>query len=221
MTASVPASSLESLRIFPLPATVLFPGTTLPLHIFEERYRAMTRDALAGDGLIAIALLEPSAEVDFEGCPPVADVVGVGKIVGHRELPDGRYYLLLQGVARARIERELPLDEPYRRVQATLLDDERSERVAELTALHAQLGALFERLTRALGQQGEALDQLDLSSESPSRCADLVLSALVSEPAERQRLLATLDPADRLDAAVELVARIARQVAGDDTGMLH
>ena len=51
--------------VFPLPNAVLFPRTVLPLHIFEPRYRAMVSDADAGDGMIAIALLEPGFEKDY------------------------------------------------------------------------------------------------------------------------------------------------------------
>src|SRR3954466_8867822 len=92
--------------LFPLPNVVLFPRAVLPLHIFEERYLAMTADALRGDRLIAMALLKSGWERDYYSKPPIEPVVCVGQILTHEQLPDGKYNVLLQGVARARIIRE-------------------------------------------------------------------------------------------------------------------
>ena len=60
-----------TIPIFPLPNVVLFPNVFLPLHIFEPRYRAMVADALAGDRIIGMVLLQPGYEADYEGRPPV------------------------------------------------------------------------------------------------------------------------------------------------------
>ncbi|MBI5864986.1 MAG: LON peptidase substrate-binding domain-containing protein [Planctomycetes bacterium] len=93
--------------IFPLPEVVLFPQQLLPLHIFEPRYRAMTADALADHGCIAIALLRPGyEEAYFTPHAMIHPVVGVGRIVTAERLPDGRYNLLLRGEARARVSAE-------------------------------------------------------------------------------------------------------------------
>src|SRR6185436_7933579 len=89
-------------RLFPLPNLVLYPHVMQPLHIYEGRYREMLEDSLAGDRLIAMALLEPGWEPDYESRPPVAPFACLGKVVTHHRLPDGRYNLLLMGVARVR-----------------------------------------------------------------------------------------------------------------------
>src|SRR4029078_412459 len=98
-------------RLFPLPELVLYPHVMQPLHIFEERYREMLEDALADDRLIAMAMLEPRYEEDYDRRPPIAAHACPGKAVAHRRLSDGRYNLLLLGVGRVRIVREL---EPLR-----------------------------------------------------------------------------------------------------------
>src|SRR5262249_61215492 len=102
------AGSAGPARLFPLPTLVLFPHVLQPLHIFEPRYRQMTADALAGDRLIAMALLRPGWEKDYEGRPPIYSVICVGRIVAEKRLPDGRFNILLRGVSRARVRRELP-----------------------------------------------------------------------------------------------------------------
>src|SRR5579884_3720517 len=97
-------------RLFPLPNLVLFPYAVQPLHVFEPRYRQMTRDALAGDRLIAVVLLQPGWDVDYEGRPPVHPVACVGRVLAENKLEDGRYNLLLRGLRRVRILDELASD---------------------------------------------------------------------------------------------------------------
>src|SRR5215813_3498756 len=91
--------------IFPLPNVVLFPGTYLPLHIFEPRYRAMIDAALAGTPVIGMILLRPDADA-MAARAPIFDVGCAGRIVEHRRLPDGRFHLVLAGERRFRIARE-------------------------------------------------------------------------------------------------------------------
>src|SRR6266576_1072629 len=110
---SIPAGSLAAVPLFPLPNVVLFPRAVLPLHVFEERYKAMTADALRGDRQIAMALLRPGWERDYYHKPAIERVVCIGTILTHERLPDGKYNFLLQGHTRARLVRELG-DRSYR-----------------------------------------------------------------------------------------------------------
>jgi Lon protease-like protein len=110
-------------RLFPLPNLVLFPNVVQPLHIFEPRYRAMTADALAGDRLIAVVLLAPGWEEDYDGRPAIRPVACLGKVVADQRLADGRYNLLLRGLSRVRVRRELGAPTPYRVAEVELLAD--------------------------------------------------------------------------------------------------
>ena len=100
------------LRIFPLPGVVLLPGTLLPLHIFELRYRAMIADALEQDRMIGMSMLKPGWQKE-EPCPSIYPIGGAGEIVEAEELPDGRYNIVLEGRFRYRVLQEAPPD-PYR-----------------------------------------------------------------------------------------------------------
>src|SRR5882672_6917792 len=99
------APALEALPIFPLPQTVLFPAALLPLHVFEPRYRAMVKDCLLTHKAMAIALIRDGGErsVDLPAGaarrrhPIIEPVAGVGVIIDHVQLADGRYNILLQG----------------------------------------------------------------------------------------------------------------------------
>src|SRR5687767_5094597 len=104
---------LSAVPLFPLPNVVLFPRAVLPLHIFEERYKAMTADALRGDRQIAMALLRPGWERDYYHKPAIEPVVCIGTILTPEKLPDGKYNFLLQGHTRARVLGEVD-GKPYR-----------------------------------------------------------------------------------------------------------
>ncbi|HEY8944483.1 MAG TPA: LON peptidase substrate-binding domain-containing protein, partial [Polyangiaceae bacterium] len=84
-------SDLDRLAVFPLPNTVLLPGALLPLHIFEPRYREMTRDVLAARRRLAITRLRPGFEELYQGRPPLFETCGVGAIVEDSRHADGRY----------------------------------------------------------------------------------------------------------------------------------
>jgi Lon protease-like protein len=90
--------------LFPLPNVVLLPGATLPLQIFEPRYRAMVRDALESHALIAMALLRPGYEGHYyTNLAEIHPVVCLGRIREHIQIADGRYFINLQGACRARV----------------------------------------------------------------------------------------------------------------------
>lgn len=137
--------------VFPLPTTVFFPGVALPLHVFEPRYRALVKDAAAGEGLIAIATLLPGWEKDYEGAPAFHPLATIGRLGPVAELPDGRSNILLYGLERARLEEEYA-DRSYRlanaRVEPELPVDEADPEVAELKHRLLVSYAYFLQLVR-------------------------------------------------------------------------
>lgn len=125
--------------MFPL-GTVLFPGESIPLHIFEERYRQLTADCLAADGRFGIVLIERGSEVG--GGETRVDSGTLVEITGARETPDGRWALLVTGVQRIKVARWLA-DDPYPLAEIEPWDDgESAETWAE--AAGTPLGA-FDR----------------------------------------------------------------------------
>jgi Lon protease-like protein len=106
-------SGIIRVPIFPLAGALLFPRTHLPLHIFEPRYRAMVRDALAGEKLIGMVQPRDGSEP-----PPVFEIGCLGRIVESSELEDGRFNIVLEGLSRFRIALEADVTTPYRQVDA-------------------------------------------------------------------------------------------------------
>jgi Lon protease-like protein len=196
---------LREVPVFPLPHVVLLPGALLPLHVFEPRYRKMTRDALAGRRLLAIARLMPGFEQNYYGRPPIHAVCGVGEIVRHELRADGCYDVLVAGLVRAAICEELPETQDYRLVRVRALRDTTPKDPLTLTAWQRELVTLWEKLGPYLPSSVRDLCQRTNSSERVGAWADRIAAALVADPDARQALLEELDPAERLSS---LVARL-------------
>lgn len=211
-SAGLDPGALTSLPIFPLPNCVLLPGGLLPLHVFEPRYRDLTRDCLAGTQLMAVARLRPGYETSYYGRPPVYERCGVGRIICSEELPDGRYALLLRGIARVEIARELPAERPYRLVEARVLPDASCD-ATDAHAHHRRLIALCDRLAEVIDQGGPQLRDLVRSCDSPGACADAVAAALIMDADERQGLLEACDPMVRLQRTLGHVSHLLCELA--------
>lgn len=179
--------------LFPLPSCVILPHTTSPLHIFEKRYREMICDVLADRKLVAMTMFAGDAwEKDYEGTPPLRPVVCVGYIVKHEKTPDGRYYVLLHGVCRARIKDELPMRSLYR--EAILCSIESADTMnIDLEYSRDQLRRLLEdplvqQLTGVKGIRNWLNE--DVPTES---LVDLAAVTVCEDSEARYRLLAEPD----------------------------
>ena len=205
---------LERLPVFPLPKAVFFPNTALPLHVFEPRYRALTRYCLDNNWPMAIPMLTTDVTGDENNPPELVKVAGAGRISHHQEMPDGRYGIMLHGVARVRILEEHISDTPYRIVRAEALPNQISDDTALqsdiqtirdcLTLLRARIPNLVEALTSLTG---------DLA---PSALADRLGSVLFRETTQRQQLLEEQDVGRRIRIVRDRVAALAARTASSE-----
>ena len=193
----------STIPIFPLPNVVLFPNVFLPLHIFEPRYRQMVNDALAGERMIGMVLLQPGHEADYEGAPPVYEVGCAGLISHVERLSDGRFNIVLRGLERFRIvgEERPAANVLYRRALIAPLAEaaitDRAELLkSERQKLEAMLAPLF---TGTLAARG-------LPQQMPD---DELINALAQylelEPIEKQALLECDGALARCRSLVELL----------------
>jgi ATP-dependent Lon protease len=182
-------------RLFPLPDLVMFPHVMQPLHIFEPRYRDMLNDALDSDGLIAMSMLAPGWELDYEGRPPLMPHVCLGKVITHQRLADGRYNLILLGLRRAHILCESPPERSFRQAEVALLDDlYPSEGDAARAEVQALLTQQFQQaLPRPKGAAIDSVREL-LAEDIPlGVLTDVVSFALPLERRLKCKLLAECD----------------------------
>jgi Lon protease-like protein len=196
--------------VFPLAGALLFPGTQLPLHIFEPRYREMVRDALAGDRLIGMVQTRDSAE------PPALFEIGcLGRIEAAEEMEDGRFNLVLEGTSRFRILRELAVETPYRQVEADssgFLDGEEEDPLG--LAHRADLEQEARRYADALGYSvdWDAVARLD-----DEMLVNGIAQIAPLDVGSKQALLEAPDMAARCELLVQFM-QFQRMIPGGADG---
>ena len=210
MAMTVPQLALpEILPVFPLTGVMLLPGTVLPLHIFEPRYRAMVEDALEAGKVFG--MIQPfTPQNDNRGPQPGADdrapdlykVGCAGHIEQCEKLPDGRFFLQLKGVNRFRFSEELELQRGYRRVRASY--QEFSD-----ASLEQNWQCDRSRVLEALSNYGKA-QGMQVRPEQAEKFSDLELVNLLAvslpfHPAEKQALLEARDLKDRETMLINLL----------------
>ena len=215
--------ALLRLPIFPLPGAVLLPHALVPLHIFEPRYRKMTRDCLESGGVLALAQISPASLQLGEDPPRVEPVIGVGVLAQVEALPDGRFNLALKGVLRARIVEELHGPEPYRVVRAIALHDDRGEEQQSQEAAEQLQRLLLALCSARPGAGAKALAQLMAKAQGPGQLADLIGGALVDGAGPRQLVLEATSVQERLGRVSEAVAALLARVAprGEEKQLLN
>jgi Lon protease-like protein len=166
--------------LFPLPNVVLFPHMSLPLHVFEPRYRKMLADALASDRVIGMALLRPGWEGDYEGRPPLFDLGCAGRIVASETLPDGRSNIVLKGMTRFRIVEEHP-GEPYRLASVAPLP--------EAVGDESILKDVRRKVLAAIGRAADGPTTLVVADLPDEVFVNGLCQSLSLDPIERQSLL--------------------------------
>lgn len=209
----------DIIPVFPLTGSLLLPGNLLPLNVFEPRYRNMVADALEGGRHIGmIQPLVPRQDNWVEAAqqpdtPELYTVGCLGRIDECEQQDDGRYLVLLRGVCRFRVKRELPLHRGYRRVEPDYSEFQRDR-----DELHVFLNpSRMMRALRAFGEKHELEFDYDLLSSVPGISLLNGLSvALPFRPAEKQALLEATDPAVREDLLLTLMGMGIEPLSTDE-----
>src|SRR6478735_417488 len=196
----------KPLPMFPL-GTVLFPHAVLPLHIFEERYRALVETCLRGDGRFGVVLIERGYEVG--GGDSRFDVGTVARIVEAARTPDGRYLLATIGTDRLRIKKWLD-DDPFPRAEIDVIGE--PKRVAsDAAARRAEVQKLLGRvlaMSAELGERSAPVDAAQLDDD-PVRASFEAAAVAPIGPLDAQRLLELDDPHQRFDQLEQLLVDAA------------
>ena len=197
--------------IFPLAGALLFPRAQLPLMIFEERYREMVRDALAGPG--RIAMIQPLGRRQIRrslfraGC--------LGEIVGVEELDDGRFNIVLQGSHRFRLIAEADIGTPYRQADVDLaaFDD------SEPDPLPLILRSSVEREARKFGDAlGLAVDWDAVGRLDDEMLVNAIAQVAPFDPGAKQALLEEPGLPGRAELVVQLMEFQRLAPGGADMG---
>ncbi len=196
----------KRISIFPLSGALLFPGLQLPLHLFEPRYTALIKDALARDR--RIGMIQPQRP---EEGAPLYSIGCLGKIGEFEALDDGRFNVVLEGEARFRVLRELDVVTPFRQVEGEMIAESDNDVLAPIER------ASFERESRRFADaQGYRVDW-----DSVARLDDVSLINGVSQiapfdSAAKQALLEAGSLSERCELMVQLMQFFGRRDGGDD-----
>ena len=186
----------EPVPMFPLPGVFLFPAQILPLHVFEERYRQLINDCLDGPGRIVVPTI-----IGEGSPPPLLPVAGLGEIVRHEKLEDGRFHVWLLGLQRVCIQ-EAPSDRLYRKTMCLPFDEVQvdGEESEELRSLLRQAAA--SRLPT----------EMALPEKTPTHIlTDLLVQTLQVPPAILQDIFSEQSVATRARKALAAHDRFPQQ----------
>lgn len=202
----------QRLSIFPLADAVLFPGMQLPLHIFEPRYRALVSDALARDRLIG--MIQPRTlmnRTDAADHPPLFEVGCLGRITDVEALEDGRYNILLQGVARFRLQRELEVSTLFRQIEADVEQEREDECLAS-----AERAALEKEAKAFADRQGYMVDWTGIATLDDAALVNGIAQIAPFDAAAKQAMLEADTLSARAELEMQLMEFFGRRDRDDD-----
>ena len=195
------SSEVRVLSLFPL-NTVLFPNATLPLQIFEERYKLMMKHCLEGDSKFGVVLIKSGPEVGGPATPhSIGTVAHVGEV---NRAEDGRMFISVTGQQRFVIK-EITQDRPYVVAEVELLDDD-EEALMPPTEMEAVREAAIQHVRLALGLRGGWVREPRIPYD-PAALSYFIGGMLPVDLPEKQSLLEEPSAARRLEAELDMLRR--------------
>lgn len=197
--------TIRRISIFPLPGAILFPGMQLPLHIFEQRYRDLVGDSLARDRMIGIVQPKGQGAELFEvGC--------LGRIGDVEAMEDGRYNIILEGLQRFSIRKELDITTSFRQVEAVLWEEDEASDALSI----AERASLEIESRRFADIQGYAIDWAAVGQLDDYSLVNAISQIAPFDFAAKQALLEARGLSMRADLIVQLMQFFGRHDGSDD-----
>ena len=180
----------KKISIFPLSNFIFFPKTSVPLNIFEPRYIQMIEDSMRSNRLIG--MVQPKKTGDLRK-PDLYEVGCLGKITSFNETDDGRYLIVLNGISRYKITKEIENRKLYRECEVSFegfLQDLSKEK-EELK--FADLNLILNNLKNLFKKQGYIINWEDIEKQSLLQIINSLSMASPFTLEEKQILLETED----------------------------
>ena len=203
--------TLQRVSIFPLAGALLFPRMHLPLHIFEPRYRSLVSDAMARDR--RIGMIQPRGPGLV---PPLYDIGCLGRISDVEALEDGRYNIVLEGIARFRLVNELSVETPFRQIEAEVESPPETDGVLA----SVERAALEQESRRFAEAQGYAVDWNAVARLDDEALVNGIAQVAPFDAAAKQALLEAKSLNDRAELVIQLMQFFIRH-DGDDRATLQ
>ena len=197
----------QRISIFPLTGAIIFPSMQLPLHIFEPRYRDLVSDSLARDR--KIGMIQPKGQGNH---PPLFRVGCLARIQDVEAMDDGRYNIILEGVQRFSVIKELDVATSFRQVEAELWDE---DEMGETLSL-AERASIEIESRRFAESQGYNVDLAAVSQLDDYSLVNAIAQIAPFDFAAKQALLEARGLSDRSDTIVQLMQFFGRHSGSDD-----
>jgi uncharacterized protein len=197
--------TVRRLAIFPLTGAVLFPGLQLPLHIFEPRYRAMVQEVLVRDRQIGMIQPRLIAGDEMREPPALFDMGCVGHIADVEAMDDGRFNLVLTGLTRFRVRRELEVATPFRQVEAEIEDAAADDSLSSI-----ERAGVEREAKRFAERQGYLVDWNAVGQLDDATLVNGIAQVAPFDAAAKQALLEAETIGERAELAVQLMQFFGR-----------
>ena len=176
------------ISVFPLPNFVIFPNTSVPLNIFEPRYIEMIDNSMKTDRIIG--MIQPKKQKD--GIPQLYNVGCAGKITSFNETEDGRYLIVINGISRFKILKEINNNKPYRECEISFDEyiEDTKENYNEIKFTDLEL--IFKNLKTLFKKKGYLINWKELEKQSLDQTLNALVMASPFSLEEKQALLETI-----------------------------
>ena len=179
----------NTIPVFPLSNFIIFPKTTVPLNIFEKRYLSMVDDAMKKDKLIG--MIQPSNKNDIT--PDVYKIGCVGKIVSYNETNDGRYLIVLNGISRFNVIKEIENRKLYREFDVSYEEFKNDQFKIDEKLDFETFDSIFTKLKSYFDKQGYSLNWQELRKQNLELSLNTLSMAAPFTKEEKQALIETKD----------------------------
>ena len=177
------------ISVFPLSNFVIFPNTSVPLNIFEPRYIEMIDNSMKADRIIG--MIQPKKQKD--GIPQLYNVGCAGKITNFNETEDGRYLIVINGISRFKILKEINNDKPYREYEISFDEyiEDTKKNYNEIKFTDLEL--IFKNLKTLFKKKGYSINWKELEKQSLAQTLNTLVMASPFSLEEKQALLETIN----------------------------
>ena len=192
----------NKIPVFPLSNFIIFPRTTVPLNVFEPRYIDMVDDAMKSNRIIG--MIQPKKS--DQNIPLLYNVGCAGKITSFSETDDGRYLIVLSGISRFKIIKELENDKLYRECSISFNDFSNDLEKNKEEIKFTDLELIFKNLKSLFIKEGYILNWKELEKQSLDQTINTLAMASPFSLEEKQVLLETINLNERKKKLEEILS---------------
>ena len=178
----------NKISVFPLSNFIFFPNTNIPLNIFEKRYLEMINDSMRGSRLIGMIQPKKKSKDSYD---QLYDVGCLGKITSFNETDDGRYLIILNGLSRFKIIKEIKNEKPYRECEVSFNDFQNDSKKNDEQIKFSDLEFIFKDLKSLFDKRGYSVNWDELKKQSLEQTINTLSMASPFSLEEKQILLET------------------------------